>query len=670
VDALSRRFLLFGAIVGAAVWSAAFSVYGAYRERADEVRQVARAEVFAGTLAGVLDAAAADGPESLTRIVAGMTAGQVVRAAAVLGPAGEVLLASPGLHLGAEPLAAAECRGCHTPGQPRARDTAVRSQGVVHWFGPGAVGGRHLYLALAAPPLGAAGGELWLVFATGVVAVGALSLVWWWGLGAWVLRPAEGLLQELGVSSTAVRGFPEGFAEWVGAAAGAVAEQRAVHETLRRRCGAWEAAGETAQQQLASAEQAASSSRESGRRLLLAAEQLDRTMTTFGDHLNGISTSASDNATSLVEMSSSVDEVAGSVEQLSRFVGSTAASVEQMVEAIGEVAERVETLGTETDVTALSMSHIDTSTREIEVNAREATTLSGRMAEAARDGSRAVQETLQGIHASYEVIQGTARAMDELQESSLAIWGVVKIINEINDKTKLLALNAAIIAAQAGEHGKSFAVVAHEIKSLSDRTANSTGEISRLIKAIRQSMAAAAEAVARGEGATGSSVVLAERAGEALRHIRDTAQVAHDMTHGILVATEEQSRGSQKVMAAMQEVNAMVAYIRQAAWEHRTSGEAVTAETAAMRELTEQVKIATGEQAEVSHYLSDAIAVIDSNLHAMVAAANGKRAETRQLVSQAGELEQQGEIQQRTIHAAQNFLRTASRESAEGREAG
>ena len=661
MNALDRRFLLLGAVSALAVWGTVFSLYGAYRGRVDGGQVIARAEVAATALAGALDAASAGGPGALTRALAGVVRGDLIQAAAVIRTGGMPRAVSPGLELGVEPLGSNPCAACHEAGEAVPRTTAVRSGDVLHLFRPGAVGGDHLYLALERGLLAPGGGDLWLVFAMGLVAVGALLAVLIVALRSWVLRPAWQLAEQLGGDS--IRVWPGSGLEGLVTAAGAAAvARREIEQNLCHCAERWESAGEVSFRHLEELKQGAHTTREIGRHILDWAEQVSTTAEGFHEHLNGISSSTSDNSTSLIQMSASIDEVAGSADQLSRYVVSSAASVEQMVEAIGEVADRVETLAKETDTTAASMGQIDASTREIEINAREATILSGHMAEAARDGTRAVEETLRGIHSSYGVIQDTARAMDELQESFLAIGGVVKIINEINDKTKLLALNAAIIAAQSGEHGKSFAVVAHEIKNLSDRTAGSTGEISRLIKGIRGRMAAAAEAVALGEGATGSSVELAERAGEALRHIRDTAQISHDMTREILGATEEQSRGSQKVMASMQEVNAMVTYIRHAAGEHRSSGEAVTTQTGTMLELTEQVKLATAEQAEVSRYISDAIAAIDRNLHTMVVVVDRRREDTDRIVAHAGQLQGCGEAEALEIQAVEDSLRAVTNE--------
>lgn len=377
--------------------------------------------------------------------------------------------------------------------------------------------------------------------------------------------------------------------------------------------------------------------------------ELDATMETIRSSMNAIATSTSDNSTSLIEMSASIDEVAASSDRLSQHVSATASAVFEMVQSVVEVSDNVEVLGRGTETTASSMAEIDASTRQIEENAREAADLSGRMAEAAREGSQAVQETLSGIHDSHGVILETAKAMDELVDASKAIGGVVKIINEINDKTKLLALNAAIIAAQAGEHGKSFAVVAHEIKNLSDRTAMSTGEISRIIRGIKDRTEVAREAVERGKVSTARGVDLAEGAGRTLERILSTAQVSHDMTREIMRATEEQSRGSQNVMSSMEEVSSMVTYIRQAAQEHKKSGESVSRSTEDMRELTEQVKHATAEQADVSRYLSEAIATIDRNLHELLLAVEKEHEESEKILEYTSRLKERSDEEESEI---------------------
>ncbi|MEW6487505.1 MAG: methyl-accepting chemotaxis protein [Thermodesulfobacteriota bacterium] len=450
-------------------------------------------------------------------------------------------------------------------------------------------------------------------------------------LSAWVVRPLDALrLRAEALGRGKPPGpLPRGTGDEVARVAGALEGESAEE---RRRCGDQRELAERLRSRSSQGAGALGQLRRGAARvgecvgtIRGAAGELDRSLGAMGANLTAIASSTSDNSASLIELSASVEEVARSSDYLAQHVATTAASVDQMVASVVEVGDRVEVLAGETDATANAVAQIGDSTREIEQSAREGVQLSGRLGEAAGEGSAAVQETLEGIHASYAAIQETARAMGDLAEASQAIGGVVKIINEINDRTKLLALNAAIIAAQAGEHGKSFAVVAHEIKNLSDRTAASTGEIARLNRGIGQRMEAAAQATAKGEEATAGSVVLAERAGHALERILATARLSHDRSQSILRATEQQTRDSERVMTSVQQVAALVGHIRNAAQEHRVTGEKVRAGAEEMRTLTGHVRIATAEQAEVSRYLSEAIAAVDHNLKAELAALRAGR---------------------------------------------
>ncbi|MHB8763868.1 MAG: methyl-accepting chemotaxis protein [Deferrisomatales bacterium] len=616
--------------------------------------------------------------EAVERVLASASASHLYRTVTLLGRGGRVLSSHPPLPPGDDPRRAEPCAGCHAAGGPlphaalatrggeavvqvfralEARPTCQRC----HPAQAGALG--HVFLEVpVTETLGRLHREMAAVLGVGALAVLAILAISYLGVSGVVVRPLERLraLAERWSRGDPGVDFDLGGTDEtaaVGAAlhaatrrhAAIVAEISALAASLRGR-------GGQARTSLAALREGVQTSRGAVQGVLGAVGALDNAMEQIRANLNAIAASTSDNSTSLTQMSASIDEVAGSSDQLSQQVDTSASAVFQMVHSIVEVAEKIEVLTRETEATASSMAQIDASTRQIEENAREAAGLSGRMAATARDGSQAVQETLGGIHDSYEVIRDTARAMGELAEASKAIGGVVKIINEINDKTKLLALNAAIIAAQAGEHGKSFGVVAHEIKNLSDRTAASTGEISRIIRGIRERTGAATEAVARGQEATARSVELAEQAGRTLERILSTARVSHDMNLEILRATEEQSRGSQSVMASMQEVSAMVAYIRQAAQEHRRSGGSVSGSSEIMRDLTVQVKLATAEQAEVSRYLSDAISAVDHNLHDLLTAVDAERGEVENILGHMARLRERGSDEEVRIDQVAGLL--------------
>ncbi len=600
--------------------------------------------------------------------------------AAVVGRTGRILAAFPPLPDRVDPLAQPRCAGCHARRPPLPYEELDRSNAdrpVVRVFrtianGPACQGchpatdrvlGYLLLDASVASPYSRLLREAWTVLGAGAGTIAVVVLGVYGVLRFLLTNKMEGLEEmvdrfEAGLPLEEPAEEPTDELGRIGAALCRAAQRRravlaevsALAATLRER-------GVEVQLALSRLREGVERGKGAAGAVLAAVQGLDEALEETRSHLDAIASSTSDNSTSLVEMSASIDEVAGSADELAQQVSATAASVLQMVQSIGEVAENVEGLARETEATVSSMSQIEASTRQIERSARDAAGLGVRVSEAAEEGVRAVEATLDGIHDSYQVIQDTARITGDLAEASRSIQRVVKIINEINDKTKLLALNAAIIAAQAGEHGRSFAVVAHEIQGLSDRTAASTGEIFRIVRGIQEQAEAANEAVARGQSATARSVELAERAGQALRHILDTARTASRMNQQILEATQEQARGSQNVVGSMQQVAAMVEHIRQAAREHRESGDLVGQSTEIMRNLTEQVKLATAEQAEVSRYISDAISAIDRNLQDLLGAVAREREETERILGHMHELRARSGEQESGVEEVETVIR-------------
>jgi methyl-accepting chemotaxis protein len=330
--------------------------------------------------------------------------------------------------------------------------------------------------------------------------------------------------------------------------------------------------------------------------------------------MDGIAGSVGDNAENFLVISGSVDEVSRGAEYLSEQVLQTVEAVVAMTASVHSMSEHVDRLAERAEAAERSMTAIDTSAVEIRSNARNASELSGKMAISAVEGADAVRASVVGIHRSYNEILTAAEAMGELKRASRSVGEILAIINEINDKTKLLALNAAIIAAQAGEHGRSFSVVAHEIKSLSDRTSSSTGDISQIIDTIQERVELAIGSVRRGEESLGGSVELVERAGKLLDRIQDTARVTHGMSLKINDSAKRQTALSENVNAAVTHVAKMTEEIRDLVREHRRSGDRVNASTGTMGELTEHQKDAAKEQAATTRYLSEAFSIINTHL--------------------------------------------------------
>ncbi|MDW7651003.1 MAG: methyl-accepting chemotaxis protein [Bacillota bacterium] len=259
-----------------------------------------------------------------------------------------------------------------------------------------------------------------------------------------------------------------------------------------------------------------------------------------------------------------------SSEQLAASAQQIAASAERIADGNqGQANEVHHAVNIMTDATAAIQQVADSAGRAAHT-AAEATSL-------AEGGGQSVMEAV----ASMRQIQETVR---DLGSSSTQIGEIIKVINDIAEQTNLLALNAAIEAARAGEHGKGFAVVADEVRKLAERSGVATQEIEQLIVGIQKGTGAAVKAVEHGS-------VVAGRAGEALQAIiRGSTEVAA-MVEEIAKASGMQLENNQKVVTAVESVSAMTQETAAGAQETAAAAQELAAMADKMQRLTTRYKL-------------------------------------------------------------------------------
>lgn len=232
---------------------------------------------------------------------------------------------------------------------------------------------------------------------------------------------------------------------------------------------------------------------------------------------------------------------------------------------------------------------VEQMTASIIENARstnQATTVVQASEEQAQDGGTVVGETVAKIREIAEVFSSSSESIERLSSSSQQIGRIVSLINEIAEQTNLLALNAAIEAARAGEHGKSFAVVAEEVRSLASRTREATQEISHMIETIQAETQTAVLAMEQGSNEVQLGLILADRAGQALRSIVEDAQATEQTVSQIAVATEEQSATSEEIARNVETISKVSA---EAAEEVNRIADATTGLRGLTREIEERI---------------------------------------------------------------------------------
>jgi methyl-accepting chemotaxis protein len=166
-----------------------------------------------------------------------------------------------------------------------------------------------------------------------------------------------------------------------------------------------------------------------------------------------------------------------------------------------------------------------------------------------------VQDTIQGMNRIRDQVQDSAKRIKRLGESSQEIGEIVQLISDIADRTSILALNASIQAAMAGDAGQGFAVVAEEVERLAERSNEATKQIAALIKAIQGETSEAIAAMEESTREVVSGSTLAVQAGEALEEIDEVSSRLDELIHSISLATKQQARGAEALSRSMNEIS-------------------------------------------------------------------------------------------------------------------
>jgi methyl-accepting chemotaxis protein len=257
-----------------------------------------------------------------------------------------------------------------------------------------------------------------------------------------------------------------------------------------------------------------------------------------------------------------LNQMKNSLREMIQSIASTAEHVASASEEISssatQQAQGSETQKDQTSQVATAMQEMSSTVLQVSDNSNKAAEAARKAADTAKQGGSIVEETLTKMRRIAESVGATAKKMEELGKSSDQIGRIIGVIDDIADQTNLLALNAAIEAARAGEQGRGFAVVADEVRKLAERTTTATKEIAQMIKNIQDETKVAVTAMEAGTKQVEEGVTSTATAGDSLRQIIDMSNQVGEMITHIATAATEQSSATEQVNNNMDQIAQLV----------------------------------------------------------------------------------------------------------------
>ena len=310
---------------------------------------------------------------------------------------------------------------------------------------------------------------------------------------------------------------------------------------------------------------------------------------------------------SILDMVDSNKMISGSTQELLTQVRSVYSHIDGMVLSVGEMQKRFSDLMSSSEDTSMAVGRIDSTIKEIEDKAVASTELSEQVKSDAEVGAAAASKTIEGMSRIKEIVTESAEVIQRLGVKSKEIGDIINVINEITDRTNLLALNASIIAAQAGEYGKGFAVVADEIKRLAEQTAQSTVEISGHIGGIQSMVEDVVQANEMGKWSAEDGVRLSIEAGDALRKILESTGKSSEMSMHIAEATVNQSKETKLVLSSIKGEVGFIQEVASVMDEHAERSNKIKDAANRMLDITQDVAKANMEQEKANAYVTKVV---------------------------------------------------------------
>lgn len=286
----------------------------------------------------------------------------------------------------------------------------------------------------------------------------------------------------------------------------------------------------------------------------------------------------------LKKLRSMISEISSSTITMSNSSGNMLNITEMTQQGVNQQQSQI-------DQVATAMNEMTATVQEVARHAQEAASTATEADDVASEGSKVVEQTISSINVLASEIENSAAIIKKVEEDGIQIGTVLNVIKSIAEQTNLLALNAAIEAARAGEQGRGFAVVADEVRTLASRTQESTQEIQDMIEQLQSGSQQAVQAMANSQEKAQATVNQAGSAGSSLRAITSNVASISDMNLQIATAAEEQSAVSEEINRNVVEISQIAEQSAEGAQQTAIASEELSELAGQLQSLIQQFKV-------------------------------------------------------------------------------
>lgn len=299
----------------------------------------------------------------------------------------------------------------------------------------------------------------------------------------------------------------------------------------------------------------------------------------------------------ITQMGMSAEEIASNMNVLSASVEQTSASVLEMTNSISSIASSAADLEQQTRATISELEQATGTLESVTEKAGVSRTLSEGTIQDALEGQQAVEQVTKSMDTIQQTNSGAVEAITRFAQQTEDIDKILDVINEITDRSELLALNASIIAAQAGAHGRGFAVIADEMRELANKVNTSTKDIATIVQTVQKETGRVVQEIHRGTKGIEQGVQRTQHAQKMLEKIIGSAQRSSSVVAEMVTALQEmQKTTDQDMKLAMKQVHNMTAAITKATKEQKSSTLQINDAVEHIRDMAVQTQAATSQQ--------------------------------------------------------------------------